>query len=368
MKPDGFSNDDEFILTVAGAGTIIDVLCNSLDDSWILMEGVMGNCRTTYMGLDLKTPIIAGSCGLTGSLKEIVALEKHGASAVVLKSLFEEEILTEAGSLAKSAYDTSYAAEAGAYIDYYVKQNQIGDYLDLIKKAKDSVSIPVIASINCLNTGEWVKFAEKIDKAGVDALELNIFFLPSDTKMKAEDIEKRYFRIVRDVKQLTSKPVSLKLSPYFTSLARTFKELSDEVNGLVLFNRFFNPDIDINKKQIISAGVWSSPADIVMPLRWIGILSDKVSCDLALSSGVHDGAAVIKGLLAGARVVYVASALYQSGITMLGRMGEFLAKWMDDNNYEAIDEFRGLLNQKNVPDQDAYERGQFMKFYSSHKE
>jgi dihydroorotate dehydrogenase (fumarate) len=212
-----------------------------------------------------------------------------------------------------------------------------------------------------------MKYAEKIQKAGADALELNVFFLPYDPSVKAEDIEKRYFGIVRTVKEYTSIPVALKLGSHFTALARLYRDVSRTVDGLVLFNRFFNPDIDIDKKEITSAGVLSSPAEIAQALRWVGILSPLVTCDLALSSGVHDGAAAVKALLAGAQVVYVASALYEKGTGVMGEMAAFLESWMDRNGYADIKEFRGLLNRKSLGNSDIYERSQFMKYYSSHE-
>ncbi|HOO70913.1 MAG TPA: dihydroorotate dehydrogenase-like protein [Spirochaetota bacterium] len=326
----------------------------------------MSRCKTTYLGLELRNPVVVASCGFTANVKDIVALEKNGAGAVVLKSLFEEEILMETGSMAPSSSSSSYGNEAEAYLGYYIEQNQINDYTALIKGAKESVSIPIIASINCMTSGDWVKYSEKIQKAGADALELNIFFLPWDPAEKTESIEKRYFDIVRNIKKNISLPVSLKLSPYFTSLAKFYRDLSETVEGLVLFNRFFNPDIDIDKKEIVSSGVISSPAEIGMPLRWIGILSPIVSCDLALSSGVHTGGDIVKALLVGAQAVYVASALYQKGPEAIQEMTGFLSQWMEKNNYAGVSEFRGLLNRTNIRDIDVFERAQFMKYYSSH--
>jgi len=326
----------------------------------------MTDMRTTYLGLDIDNPILVGSSGFTGNIKDIVAIAEQGAGGVVLKSLFEEEIQGEAGSLAGSSKGASYGSEAEAYLDYYVKQNNVQNYLALIRESKKNTSLPVIASINCVSSTEWTSFASRIQDAGADALELNIFILPSNPKTSSAELEKRYFEIIGAVKKNISIPVCVKISPYFTAMAKTYVDISETVDGMVLFNRFFNPDIDINKKEIISGGVYSSPHDIGHSLRWVALLSDEVKCDLAVSSGIHDGEGAVKALLVGARVAYIATTVYINGIGVIPRIISFIQSWMEDNNYGSLQDFRGLLNSKNIRNPEVYERAQFMKYFSSH--
>lgn len=326
----------------------------------------MKNIETTWMGLKLKNPIIAASSGLTSSIENIIELERNGIGAVVLKSLFEEQIALEVNHTIKQGEVANYYPEADDYIRNYTQGNELSVYLDLIRTAKQVVKIPVIASINCVSeSDDWVSFAKKIEKAGADALELNIFILPSDPTKNGHDNEKVYFDIAEKVTKVVSIPVALKISYYFSGLARFVTMLSQtDIKGLVLFNRFYSPDIDVNKLEIKSSFVFSDPSSIALSLRWIAMLSPHVNCDLAATTGIHSGEAVIKQLLAGAQVVQIASVLYKKGFKEIGKMTKDLEEWMVKKNFNALEDFRGKLNTEQYENPAAYERVQFMKYFS----
>ncbi len=325
----------------------------------------MQNLRTKYLGLELLTPIIVGSSGLTDSPEKVVLLEKYGAGAVVLKSIFEEEILMEYDQLFKEEAPGRYKDDYLDYFDYRIKEVNLANYLELIIQSKKLVKIPVIASINCNTTQEWSYFAGKIQEAGADALELNIFILPSLLNQSAENIEQTYLEIIHSVRKEIKIPLAVKMSYYFSNLAEMITELSHcNIAGLVLFNRSYNPDIDIEKLEITSSGVLSSPKDLPLSLRWVAIMANRVKCDLAASTGVHDGRAVIKQLLAGASAVQVVSALYKNGPEYLETMIKDLTDWMAKKNYNRIGDFRGLLSQEREVNPALFERVQFMKYFS----
>ncbi len=325
----------------------------------------MANLETTYMGLNLKNPIVVGSSGLTNSIENILEIEREGAGAVVLKSLFEEQI----NQVAHQTYDqgdfTNYYPEALDYIKNYSAENDVSIYLDLIKECKDKVNIPIIASINCMGDNEWTSFARKIEEAGADGLELNIFVMPSDPKKSSNDNEQVYFDIVNKVTSIISIPVSVKLSYYFSGLAKTMEMLSwTKIKSLVLFNRFFSPDIDINNFEIKSSNVFSTPGELAQSLRWVAMLSDKIDCEIASSTGVHNGEAAIKQLLAGAQVVQIASVLYKKGFKEIPAMIDKINEWMDSKGFSTLDDFRGIMSVKKAENPAAWERVQFMKYFS----
>ena len=325
----------------------------------------MANLETNYMGLKLKNPIIVGSSGLTNSVENVIEIAKQGAGAVVLKSLFEEQINQAANHTFDRGEFSNYYPEAQDYINNYSAANDVAIYLDLIKSCKSSVNIPIIASINCVGSSEWVNFAKKIEDAGADALELNIFVLPSDPNKSSDDIEKIYFDIIEKVKSIIKIPIAVKLSYYFSGLAKTMEMLSwTGIKSLVLFNRFFSPDIDIDNFEIRSSNVFSSPSEITQSLRWIAMLSQKVKCDIAASTGIHDGEAVIKQLLVGAKAVQIASVLYKKGFSEIPVMLKQITDWMDENSFDEIDNFRGRMSIKKSENPAAYERVQFMKYFS----
>ncbi len=324
---------------------------------------------TTYLGLKLNSPLIAGSSGLTGSVAKIKAMAQHGAGAVVLKSLFEEEIYFEQEDILKEAEADGVDLGQFDYYDYHLKGEKLERYVTLIAEAKQAVDIPVIASINCLYSHEWTAFASRLEAAGADAFELNMFFLPSDFQRSAREQEAAYFKIIEKVMATVSIPVSLKISYYFSNLGPMIQRLSQTgVKGIVLFNRFFSPDIDIDNFKVKPSFVFSSPAELAVSLRWVAIMAQKVDCDLAASTGVHNGAALIKQLLAGARAVQTASSLYKNGPAHVATMIDALKSWMQKHGFDSLDDFRGRMSQEATTNPAIYERAQFMRYFGGDKE
>lgn len=325
----------------------------------------MIDLTTTYMGLKLKNPIIASSSGLTGSLKSIVDLEANGVSAVVIKSLFEEEIINDTHDNLNKMHASGFIyPETMEYFDFDEMSDPTSNYLKLISDAKRKVKIPVIASINCVTPNGWTDFAKRIEDAGADAIELNIFTLPSDLNRSEVENEKIYFDIIQKVKESTSLPIALKIGFYNSSLASFITKLSKtNIDGLVLFNRSYNPDFDIHVFDFTNAYVLSTPADLPTSLRWVAIMSDRIKTDIAASTGVHTGEAVVKQLLAGAKAVQVCSTLYRNGFGQVGVMLKQIEDWMHEKNYKNIDEFRGRMSQSRTHNPAAYERVQFMRYF-----
>ncbi|MDY0199859.1 MAG: dihydroorotate dehydrogenase-like protein [Bacteroidales bacterium] len=324
----------------------------------------MANLQSTYLGLNLKNPLIVSSSGLTSNVESIAQLEANGAAAVVLKSLFEEQILHEAGSL---SVHSDYP-EAEDYLKAYVTDNNVEKYLGLISGAKKQVEIPVIASINCISASNWIDFAAKIEEAGADAIEINVFVLPTNSKKKSEDYEELYFTLAEKLRKLVSIPIAFKLGHHFTNPLRIVEQLwYRKIQGVVLFNRFFAPDIDIKNLKVISAEVFSKPSDLRDTLRWVAMADHAVpKIDISASTGVHNGEAIIKLLLAGAASVQVCSTLYQNGAAHIKTMLNVVEQWMDANKYDTISQFNGIMNYGQIGDPDVYERSQFMKYFSSH--
>ncbi len=324
----------------------------------------MADLTTSYMGLKLRSPLVAGSSGLTNSLKNIEELEQKGIGAIVLKSLFEEQIRHEAHSLIHQQEFSGYP-EAYDYVKNYTEINAVDKYLNLIREAKNKVSVPIIASINCVSMGSWTNFASQLQDAGADALELNIFILPSDPFRSGEENEKLYFEIVKDVLNKVNIPVAVKLSWYFSGLAKTLTQLSwTGIKGMVLFNRFYSPDIDLEDLEVAPAFVFSDPAELHMPLRWIAMLSDKLHCDIAGSTGVYNGEGALKMLLAGAKAVQIASALYKYGINRVESLNQEINDWLDQKGFKSVNDIIGKLSYHKAENPAAYERMQFMRYYS----
>ncbi len=324
----------------------------------------MTNLSTSYMGLKINSPLVIGSSGLTNSVTNIEKFAKLGAGAVVLKSLFEEQIMHEANFTLNQDSSNSYP-EAEDYIRNYTKQNSVQQYLELIKGAKEKVNIPIIASINCTSASEWTSFAKSIEAAGADGLELNIFVMPSDMNRSGAENEQIYFDIVNKVKKETKLPISVKLSYHFSSLASTLEKLSwTGIKSLTLFNRFFSPDIDINKMEVKPSFVFSKAEDIGTSIRWVAMLSNRLRCEISASTGVHDGEAVIKQILAGAQTVQIASVLYKDGFNKVSEIIKTLNSWMDEKGFSDIAAFRGKLSINKSSNPAAYERVQFMKHFA----
>lgn len=328
----------------------------------------MANLETKYLGLSLKNPIIVSSSGLTNSVDKIGKLAEAGVGAVVLKSLFEEQINHEINNAIYKGEGFDYP-EALDYVKGYTRDNSVADYLKVIKESKAKYDIPVIASINCFSSDEWIDFAKQIQEAGADALELNVFVVNTDKNSDSEAYEKLYVDVVANVSKVLDIPVSVKLGLYFSNLVNVVDRLSvSGAKGVVLFNRFYEPDIDIDKMTLTSAEVLSSPADMRRTLRWVAITSDKIkNIDISASTGVHDGAAVIKQLLAGATTVQTCSSVYKNGPKVIAQMKEELNAWMDAKGFNSIDEFRGKMSYGKIDNPAMYERAQFMKYFSSYE-
>ncbi len=328
----------------------------------------MAELTTKYLGLTLKNPIIIGASGLSDSLDNICELEKNGAGAVVLKSLFEEQIILEADASRKNALNDGMIymqkSESMDYLDLHIKEDTVNDYIKLIKESKQAVHIPIIASVNCVSGSEWISFAKQIEKAGADALELNIALLAADNK-SGEEREKIYFNIIEKVRKEVKIPVAIKIGPYFSNLSNFIHKLSDTgVSGIVLFNRFYNPDFDIDTLTEKSANTFSCPFEYSNALRWVALMSGNVKTDLCASSGIHEGSSVIKQLLAGAKSVQIVSTLYKHGLDQLPKITSELEEWMDKMGYNYIDQFRGKMSQRESKNPEVYERIQFMKYFS----
>jgi dihydroorotate dehydrogenase (fumarate) len=335
-----------------------------------------------YLGLQLKNPLVVGSSGLTSSVSNLKEAARAGAGAVVLKSIFEEQIKFEAEKFIKSgdprikswneAFEgivsktEFYYEEAFQYLTSYAKEHTLDSYLSLISEAKKEISIPVIASINCTTRYDWQYFAKRIQEAGADALELNVYLLPSDFDKTGTENEEVYFNIISEVRKFLTIPLSLKIGYYFSSLARTALKLSETgIAGLTLFNRPYNPDIDIDNLLVDAKNMFSSDSEYSHTLRWVALLSGKLNCDIAASTGIHNYQTVIKQLLAGADSVHMVSVFYKHHFDILPEIITGIEKWMTDHNFRSISEFKGLLSRKNVHNAAAYERVQFLRLFSS---
>lgn len=315
-----------------------------------------------YLGLTLQNPIIVGSCDLTGTIAGVEKYARAGAGAIVLKSLFEEQIAGEVEQLRADSAASAWHPEAADYIQAYGWEDAVGRYLTLIREAKRAAATPIIASLHCVSPGSWLEFAKRVADEGADALELNLFVLPSDPRRSGPQNEQVYFDLIREVQARVSLPIALKIGYFFSSLSQMIERLGHSgIAGLVLFNRFHQPDIDIEKLRLSVASPLSSPGESALPLRWIGLMANVVPCDLAATTGIHDGAAVIKQLLAGATAVQVVSTLYHHGPEQIGTMLAEIGDWMQRHSFASIAEFRGKLSHDPASNPATYERVQFMK-------
>jgi dihydroorotate dehydrogenase (fumarate) len=328
------------------------------------------NLNTTYLGLQLKNPIVPSAGPLSQSIDSIKLMEDAGASAVVLYSLFEEQIEHEA--LEIEHYTESlqgFNAEATSYFPevYDFKVGPEG-YLEHIRKAKEATEIPIIASLNGKSVGGWIDYAKKIEQAGADALELNIYFLATELNQTGSEIEKKYLSIIRSVKANINIPIAVKLHPFFSSIANISNEIDKAgVEGLVLFNRFYQPDIDLEKLEVIPNVLLSTPMAMRLPLRWIAILYNRVSTDLAATSGIYTEKDVIKMIMAGAKVTQMLSCLLKFGPGHIKDVLTKLVYWMEVNEYESLDQMRGSMSYINTEDPSRFERANYMKVLNSFK-
>ncbi len=325
---------------------------------------------TDYLGLSLRNPLVASASPLTGSLETLRTLEEAGAGAVVLPSLFEEQVVHEAMAFGyHQADDAGFNPEAHdgyfpAMDDYNTGADQ---YLDLLVAAKRQLSIPVIASLNGTSEGGWTHYADALEGEGADAVELNIYHLAADAGETAADVEHRYLRLVEQVRSEIAIPLAVKVGPYFSSPGNMARRLAEAgADGLVLFNRFYQPDIDLESFDVAPNLELSTPSDMRLVLRWIAILHGQIEADLAATSGVHDGHGAVKLLLAGANVVMMASALLRHGPSHLATVLADLGRWFDANGYESVTQARGSISQASVPDPTAFERANYVKTISSY--
>ncbi|MDG3006457.1 dihydroorotate dehydrogenase-like protein [Paludisphaera mucosa] len=320
--------------------------------------------KTKYLGFELKNPVVASAGPLTGKLDGLIKLEENGVAAVVLPSLFEEQIVREEDEINKLyEYGTESFAEAQTYLpemeDYHTGPD---NYLHHLKQAKHALTIPVIASLNGTSAGGWIHYAELMQDAGADALELNIYYLPTHPDLSSADVEGRYLNLVAAVRKSVKIPLAVKIGPFFSSLPNMAKRLFDEgADGLVLFNRFIQPDIDLATLSVQPRLVLSSSDELRLPLRWIAILRSYFDKSLAATSGVHTAEDVLKLVLAGADVAMTTSALLQSGPTLVGDILLGLRSWLDENEYESIEQMKGSMSQRNIPDPEAFERANYVK-------
>ena len=325
---------------------------------------------TTYIGLKLRTPLVPSACGpLTNTISKIRALEDAGAAAIVVHSLFEEEILHEAHELDHYLTYGSYSyAEA---LNYFPEANEYelgpDEYLEHLHKAKQVVQIPVIGSLNGVSTGGWIKYAKLIEETGVDALELNIYYIPTDPDLPGVEVEQMYVNVLADVRRTIKIPVAIKLSPFFSNMASMAKRLSNAgANALVLFNRFYQPDIDLELLEVVPNVILSTPQALRLPLRWIAILYGKVNSSLAATGGIHSAPDVLKMLMAGADVTMMCSALLKNGLRRIREVELEMVQWMEEHEYVSVEQMKGSMSHKSCPHPSAFERANYMKALKSY--
>lgn len=326
------------------------------------------NLTSTYLGMELSSPIVVSACPLSESLDNIVRMQEYGAGAVVLFSLFEEQIRRENALYQEVMENTAGAfAEAADYFpgaDEY--QSGTAEYLELIQRAKKQVDMPIIASLNGTSPEGWIEYARQLEQAGADGIELNVFYIPANVSLTGAEVEERYLNIVKLVKSTVSIPVAIKLNPYFSAMGNMAHRMADAgADGLVFFNRFYQPDFDIENLRVISDLRYSEHNEIRLPLLWIAALHGRIDASFAATSGVQGAREVVKYLLAGADVIMTASSLYRHGIEHLATMNKELGEWMQRLNFESIDGFRGVLSQQNIHDTTAYERANYIRIMES---
>jgi dihydroorotate dehydrogenase (fumarate) len=323
---------------------------------------------THYMGLALKNPLVPSASPLSRSLDTIRRLEDAGAAALVMHSLFEEQVMMESNQLDHYlSYLTDSVAESLSFFPD-LKEFRIGpeEYLNNIRKAKAAVKIPIIGSLNGLTTGGWISYAKGIEQAGADALELNVYYVAADPGTKSATVEKLVLDVLKAIKKNVRIPVAVKLSPYFSSTANMARRLAAAgAQSLVLFNRFYQPDLDLENMEVAPVLHLSTSAELLLPLRWIAILYGRVPMDLALTGGVHTHEDVIKAMMAGAKVAMMASELLKNGPDRLRTIGSDMARWMDEHGYESVMQMQGSMSQKNVASPTAFERANYMRVLQS---
>jgi dihydroorotate dehydrogenase (fumarate) len=328
----------------------------------------MVDLKTNYLGLELKNPLVASASPLSERVDTVKALEEAGIAAVVMYSLFEEQIIHESLELDHFLNkDTNSFAEALTYLPD-IGRYALGPekYIEQVAKLKSAVTIPIIGSLNGVSTGGWIDYAQKIEQAGADALELNLYYLPTNIELTSAQLETAYITLVRDIRAMITIPIAVKLSPSFTALPNFSRRLVDAgANGLVFFNRFYQPDFDLDELEIVPNLRLSTSDELRLPLRWIALLYGKVEADFALTSGIHNAEDVLKSMMAGAKVAMMASVLLKKGPKRVTKILEKLEEWMTEHEYESIQQMQGSMSQKAVADPAALERANYMKVLSS---
>ena len=327
--------------------------------------------RTTYMGMTLRNPLVVSACGpLSEDIGNIKRAEDAGAGAVVLYSLFEEQLHLESREL--DHYLTQGTDSFAEALSYFPEPEQFPlgpeGYLNHIHSAKQAVGIPIIASLNGTTAGGWTKFAKQIEQAGADALELNIYYIPTDTKLSGAEVEQTYVDIVKAVKGVVAIPVAVKLSPFFNNMANMAKRLDDAgADALVLFNRFYQPDIDLEELAVQPSVILSTPQALRLPMRWIAILFGRIDADLGATSGIHHAPDALKMLMAGADVTMLCSTLLTRGIDYIRTIETEMGHWMEEHWYESVHQLKGSLSQMRCPDPSTFERAQYMRALTTYK-
>ena len=324
--------------------------------------------NTNYLGLDLRTPIVPSASPLSESCDAIRAMEDYGAGAVVLYSLFEEQIEHESHELDHylTAGTDSFSEGLSFFPDMGSYSTGPDAYLKIISRAREAVDMPVIASLNGASPGGWTEYARLMEEAGASAIELNLYYIPTDISISSEQIEKRYLAVVKLVRDAVSIPVSVKLSPFFSATAHFANELCKVgASGLVLFNRFYQPDLDIYKLEVVPRLSLSTSDDLRLPLRWIAMLYGRVPADLALTGGVHTYQDAVKGLMAGASVVQMASELLKNGLSRIQDLLQVMDLWLEEHGYESVEQLQGSMSQIHVADPEAFERANYMRVLKS---
>jgi len=329
----------------------------------------MIDLSTEYMGIKLKNPLVASASPLSEDIEKIKQMEEKGISAVVLHSLFEEQIKLQERELNQSlSQGTESYAEALSYFpDLNNYRFAPDEYIDYISRVKDKVKIPIIGSLNGVSEGGWVRYAKKIAEAGADALEVNIYYLPTQKSNSCQEIEQIYLDLIKSLRQNITIPIAVKLSPYFNSIPGITDKLAEEgADGLVLFNRFYQPDIDLTEMSVVPNLELSRSSELRLRLRWVAILYQKVKADMAITGGIHTTEDIIKGILAGANITMMTSALLEKGIPYINELIKGTEEWLRRHQYHSINEIRGLLSQQNVKESDAFERANYMKVLKSY--
>lgn len=330
----------------------------------------MTRLQTTYLGMKLRSPLVVSACTLSENLDNILRMEDAGAGAVVMFSMFEEQIRKEEDRMTNILQSTSNVfAEASDYFpgmdEYHVATHK---YLETIRRAKERVHIPIVGSLNGITPEGWIEYGQQLEQAGADALEINIFYIPADIRLSGAEVEQRYLDIIKLVKKTVSIPVAVKLNPYFSAMGHMAFQMQEAgADGLVLFNRFYQPDYDILQLKVVHDLAYSEAPEIRLPLLWIAILSGQLKASLAATTGVQSAREVIKYLLAGADVTMTASALYKNGISYLHTMENALLLWMDSMGFANLEYFKGSMNQANISDPTSYERANYIRILEGAK-